>query len=102
MEPPHVTTKYQKMAKEHTVAASRHSVGGLRTGTTTEHQEQRAVSLPPPLPDRRRGGISRQSEPALYPSMPRVEMMAFEVQRQERHQVKDIPTYRYRYLICLK
>ena len=70
--------KVQKLAEGHLVAA----------GTTEQQQPQdRAVSLPPPLPDRRRGG-ARQSEPALYPSMPRVEMMTFEVQRQERHQVK--------------
>ena len=73
---PH-TQKYKKLTEGHTVAAG--DQGDLSA------VDQRAVSLPPPLPDRQRTGGrggSRQSEPALYPPMPRVEMMAFEVQQR--------------------
>jgi len=90
-----LTQKYPKLAESHRV------VGGSSTRVHhatdggeafAEMIDQRAASLPPPpLPERQRSG-SRQPEPALFPSMPKVEMMGFEVQR---HQVGS-----YLYITC--
>jgi hypothetical protein len=92
------TQKYQKLTESHRV------VDYYRTETYVGLQQQpsgdevdraaslqsrdqgRAASLPPPLPDRQGRG-QRQSEPALFPSMPRVEVLGFEVQRPYSNQV---------------